>query len=82
VGNVNTGITDPSKKRDPISKVTRAKGTAGMAQVREHLSSKHKAISSNTNTATQKVKIAVEQTNFVYFSWHYYAPFSVSLPWL
>jgi hypothetical protein len=35
--------TSPGIKQDPISKITSAKRAGGMAQVVEHLSSKHKA---------------------------------------
>jgi hypothetical protein len=38
----------------PISKITRAKQTGGVAQVVEHLLCKHKVLNSNPNPATKK----------------------------
>jgi hypothetical protein len=42
------------KKQDPISKITRAKRTEGLAQAVEHLTSKYEALSSNNYTAKKK----------------------------
>jgi hypothetical protein len=41
----------PGKKQDPISKIANAKRLRGVAQVVEHLPSKHEASSSNPSTA-------------------------------
>jgi hypothetical protein len=40
----------PTIKQDPISKITKAERAEGMAQVADHLLSKHKAPSSNFST--------------------------------
>jgi hypothetical protein len=53
-GSINRKIVvqaGPSKKLDSISKITRAKRVGGVA---EHLSSKGKALSSNTSTGKRK----------------------------
>jgi hypothetical protein len=47
---------DLNKKWNPISKITRAKRDGGVAQVVEHLPSKHKAMNSNLNTSKEKKK--------------------------
>jgi hypothetical protein len=47
----------PGKKRDPISKITRAKRVRGMAQVIKCLPSKCEALSSNRNTDKKKKKM-------------------------
>jgi hypothetical protein len=48
--------TSLGKKRDPISKITRAKRAGGVAQVVEPLPSKCKALSSNPKTKKKKKK--------------------------
>jgi hypothetical protein len=42
------------KKQDLISKITRTKGDRSVAQVGEHLSSKHKTLNSNPSTNPPK----------------------------
>jgi hypothetical protein len=42
--------------QDPISKITRAKWTGGVAQVAEHLLCKHKALNSNYKSHQKKKK--------------------------
>jgi hypothetical protein len=45
------------KKQDPISKISREKRAAGMAQATEGLPSKCKALSSNLSTRKKKKQI-------------------------
>jgi hypothetical protein len=52
------GCLEDKNSKDPISKITRAKRDGGMV---EHLSSKHKALSSNPQYL-QKRKEMVEET--------------------
>jgi hypothetical protein len=55
--------TSLGKKRDPISKITRAKRAGGVAQVVEPLPSKCKALSSNPKTKKKKKKKKKEKKN-------------------
>jgi hypothetical protein len=45
-----------AKKRDPSSKITRAKRAGNVVQVVERLPSKHKAMSSNPSTTKKRKK--------------------------
>jgi hypothetical protein len=53
---VQDSLGKKKKSQDTIYKITRAKGADGMAQAVEHLTSKHKALSSNPSTAKKKKK--------------------------
>jgi hypothetical protein len=54
-----------SKKRDSISKITRAKRAGDVAQVVEHLPNKCKASSSNANNKDKKKKRERERIGLV-----------------
>jgi hypothetical protein len=57
--NINRRIIvqdSPSKKQDPISKRIKVKRSGGMVQVREHLPSECKVLSSNPSTVKRKKK--------------------------
>jgi hypothetical protein len=52
---VQTGL---GKKRDPISKITRARRVGGIIQVVEYLPTKYTALSSNSSTAEKNGSVS------------------------
>jgi hypothetical protein len=46
------------KEQNPIQKITKAQGAEDMAQVGEHLHSKHKTLSSNSSTEKKHFIVA------------------------
>jgi hypothetical protein len=48
-------------KRDRTSKITKAKRASGVAQVIEHLHSKHKALNSTPSTTKKKGTLMTQQ---------------------